>query len=239
VTSAFDLRRWQRVFDERRDQNVPIHSIALGARDRMPAVRRILRVAGYFEFRALEVLKLKAEQERQRDPGAALCIERHALEEEGHSRMIQQLLDDETVRSPKGPLAWAERLVTKERSVEEQVVVTLVVEAVGIALYETLAEGSAPGRVSEAFRMIADDERVHVDFMREFLSEMIHTLTRAQCRRLRRLRTIILGVALLTHAVSHRTFLRPVVKLPASAVRSRIIDEVERCLSGIPNVATS
>jgi rubrerythrin len=238
AASSFDLRRWKRVFEERREQSSPLEATPHGREDRLPSVRRILRVAAYFERRGLEVLRSKAEQERQRDPEAARCLEQHALEEEGHSRMLQQLLDGESVRPPSGPVAWAERLATRERRVEEQVLVTLIVEAVGIALYETLAEGLAPGRVAEAFRMIADDERVHVDFMREFLIGAMRGATARQQRRLRRLRTLILAVVLLTHAVAHRTFLRPVLDLPASAVRARIIAEVERCLYGLPGLST-
>lgn len=239
AASSFDLQRWKRVFQKRREQSSPIEAIPQGGEDRRPAVRRVLRVAAYFERRGLEVLRCKAEQERERDPEAARCLEQHALEEEGHSQLLQQLLDGEPVRPPRGPIAWAERLATRERRVDEQVLVTLIIEAVGIALYETLAEGLAPGRVAEAFRTIVDDERVHVDFMRDFLMSAMRDLTPRQQRRLRRLRTLILTVVLMTHALAHRAFLRPVLDRPASAVRARIVAEVERCLAGLPGLATA
>jgi rubrerythrin len=232
---AFEAERWDRVFVERQQCSLPFTEIPEGSRDRNPEVLRVLGVAVVFERRGVEVLSEKSRCVE--DPGEARCLAHHAREEAGHVQMLEQLLGARAgVRLP-GLLGMAEGFVTRRRMTIDQMLITLLVEAMGIALYELLAEQLKPGRVAAVLESIVDDERVHADLLREILVAAVAGQSFRVTWRLRRVRTAIVAVFVVVHALCHRRYLRPLGIASASDVRGRMLGEIERVLRGIPELA--
>jgi rubrerythrin len=232
---SFQADRWDRVFLERQLYPFPMAGIPAGAQDSSPHVLRILRVAAAMERIGVDVLV--EESRNVHDPAEARCIAHHAREEASHVQLLEQLLGDSGVSRLSGLLGVAEGYVTRRRPAAEQMLVTLLVEAMGIALYEMLAEQLGPGRVAAVFESIVDDERVHADLTREILLAAVADLSPRTTRRLRRIRTVTVAMFVIVHAFLHRTYFRPLGIGSASKVRGRMLREIERTLRGIPALA--
>lgn len=233
--SSFDAVAWERLFRERGRYPSPDAGAAQGEAELPRAVTRVLRVAAAIEKKGVDVLLEKSRAAE--DPGEAACIVHHASEEVAHVRMLESLLGRPVPPGLPGVLGLAEAYVTRRRPVVDQMLVTLIVEAMAIALYGQLAEQLAPARVAIVLESIVDDERVHADLMREILLAAIARGSPGLIRRLRRVRSATVAVLVVAHGLLHRTYLRPVGIESARDMRSRVLREIEWALRGIPQLA--
>lgn len=232
---SFDAVVWERLFKDRERYASPSTGVSLGESDLPRAVARVLRIATAIEKKGVDVLLEKSRASE--DPGEASCIAHHASEEIVHVQMLESLLGRSVPPGLPGVLGLAEAYVTRRRPVVDQMLVTLLVEAMAIALYGELAERLSPGRVATVLESIVDDERVHADLMREILLAAIARGSPGLVRRLRRVRSATVAVLVVAHRLLHRTYLRPVGIGSARDMRSRILREIEWALRGIPQLA--
>ncbi len=114
---------------------------------------------------------------------------------------------------------------------------TLLVEAAGIAFYSTVLEKLTPGKVTHGLRLIIDEKRLHLEFMRDLLVGTTPSLPPASLRHLRRLRGRLVLTLLLTHLLAHARFFRPPIDVPNATVRRRVMTEIEASLSTVPELA--
>jgi rubrerythrin len=220
--ASLDSHHWLRLFEGRAGQTLRLEGIPPGVRDRTPEVVTFLRVAAYCEQRGLPTLMQKSREAR--DPEAARCLAHHAREEANHARLLRAALQGEHPFVPPG-------------SLEGQILVTLVIEGFAVAMYDMISKALQPGRAAEALRTIVDDELGHRDFLAELLAKIMRTLPAREVRRLRRLRTRTILFLVVAHALGHRKYMRPLVGLPAAAVRRVFLAQIERSLSAIPDLA--
>jgi rubrerythrin len=233
--ASLDSRRWLRVFEGRAGQTLRLGGIPPGPRDRSPEVVAFLRIAAYCEQRGLPTLMQKSREAR--DPEAARCLAHHAREEANHARLLRAALEGERPFVPPGPIASTERFITKRRSLEGQILVTLVIEGFAVAMYDMIARALEPGRAAEALRSIVDDELGHRDFLAELLVKVVRQLPMREVRRLRRLRDRTILFLVVAHALGHRKYMRPLVGLSAATVRRTFLAQIERSLSVVPELA--
>jgi rubrerythrin len=233
--ASLDSRGWLHVFESRAGQTLHLEGIPPGVRDRSPEVVAFLRIAAYCEARGLPTLMQKSREAR--DPEAARCLAHHAREEANHARLLRAALHGERPFVPPGPIASTERFITKRRSLEGQILVTLVIEGFAVALYDMISRALEPGRAAEALRSIVDDELGHRDFLAELLVKLIRRLPPREVRRLRRLRNRTLLFLVVAHTLGHRKYMRPLVGLSAATVRQTFLSQIERSLSIIPELA--
>jgi hypothetical protein len=91
--------------------------------------------------------------------------------------------------------------------------------------------------VAAVLESIVDDERVHADLLREIVAGAVAEQSPGATRRLRRIRTVVVGVFVMVHALLHRRYLRPLGISSSREVRGRMLGEIERALRGIPELA--
>lgn len=233
--AVLDSRGWLHVFETRAEHHLHLESVAPGARDRSPEVVRFLRIAAYGEQRGLPVLMQRSREAR--DPEVARCLAHHAREEANHARLLRAALHGERPFLPAGPIAATEHFLTRRHSLVGQILVTLVLEAFAVVLYDMVWRALHPGRAAEAIRSIVDDELGHRDFLAELLVKMMRRLSAREIRRLRRLRNRTILIFVVAHALAHRKYVRPLVGHPASTVRRAFLSQIERSLSVIPDLA--
>lgn len=233
--ASLDSRGWLHLFESRAGQTLRLEGIAPGVRDRSPEVVAFLRIAAYCEQRGLPTLMQKSREAR--DPEAARCLAHHAREEANHARLLRTALQGERPFVPPGPIASTERFITKRRSLEGQLLVTLVIEGFAVALYDMISQALQPGRAAEALRSIVDDELGHRDFLAELLGKIMRTLPAREVRRLRRLRNRTILFLVVAHGLGHRKYMRPLVGRSAATVRRAFLAQIERSLSVIPELA--
>jgi rubrerythrin len=233
--ASLDSRAWLHVFESRAGQTLRLEDIPPGARDRSPEVVRFLRIAAYGEQRGVSVLMQRSREAR--DPEVASCLAHHAREEANHARLLRAALRGERPFLPAGPIAATERFLTRRHSLEGQILLTLVLEAFVVVLYDVVWRALQPGRAAEAIRSIVDEELGHRDFLAELLVEMMRRLPSREVRRLRRLRDRTIRIFVVAHALGHRKYVRPLVGLPASTVRRAFRLQIERSLSVVPQLA--
>ncbi len=233
--SELDPNRWEQVFDKRRRQPLDVGSIPFGPRDRLPEVSLFIRAAIWCESAGVVALERKA---AEAGGAAGDRIADHAREEKDHVSLLRGLLDSATDWKPVGPIRWGERILAHDRPLPQQLLATLIVESLGIAVYTMAAEGLGAGRVAAALTSIADDERIHLDFTRELLAALVPDLSRVGRVRLSRLRSRFVLAVVVAHTFGHARYLAPVCRLGTARARRRILDEIERSLAGVDLLAS-
>jgi hypothetical protein len=151
--------------------------------------------------------------------------------------MLTELIGESETARPIGIVSVAERFVTRQRPIVEQTLISLLIEAMGIAIYGMLADSLGPGRVSAVLQSIVDDERIRADLFREILVAAVAEHSPRAVRRLRRIRTAVVAIIVCVHALMHRRYLSPLGIISARQVRGRMLSEIERALRGIPELA--
>jgi rubrerythrin len=208
-----------------------------GAADASPEVLAFLHQALFCEELGVEALMRRAAEAE--GAATAECIRAHAEDEQGHVALLRALLGNDASFRPLLPIRLAAWLMKRDRGIPEHTVVSIVVEATGVAFYDLTAERLGVGRTAEVLRAIADEERVHLEFSRDLLAQLVPGLPAARIRSLRRLRGRLVMALLLGHLADHWRILGPASRVSARTARRRMLAEIERGFSRVPLLAVA